>query len=52
MNTFNIFAGVLLAFGVRDAINYFVDEYHHKKHQERLRAFLDHLEDEEADDDD
>ena len=52
MNIFSMFAAVFSAIALRDLINYFVRYYEEKKHRERLRTFLDHLEDVEADDED
>lgn len=51
MNTVDMFVAVLAAIAVRDFVTYFVNKWEEKKHKERLRLFIEHLEDEEADDD-
>ena len=51
MNTFNVFAAVLGALGVRDIINYIAERLEDERRKKNLRLWIEKLEDDEADDD-
>lgn len=51
MSTFSMYVAVLSALATVNMIDYLVSKYEKEKRKKELKAFLEHLEDEEADDD-